>query len=54
MANVVEEIEEEEKEEPKSSAKYEEKPIEVTEDEGEYVNCVVQKLLLSTKQKTQS
>lgn len=52
MANTDEEIEEEEEEKLMSSMEYEEEPIEVTKDEGKYVNYVVQKLLLSTKQET--
>lgn len=52
MTNVAHEIEEEEEKEVKleSLVKFEEKPIEVVGDEGEYVNCIIQRILFSLKQ----
>lgn len=51
MANMNEEIEEEDKEEePKSSIEFEDEQIMIAKDEGEYINCIVQKVLLSLKQ----
>lgn len=51
MANVVKEIEEEEEEEePESLAEFEDEQIVVAGDKGEYIHCVVQRVLLSPKQ----
>lgn len=52
--NVAEKIEEREEEEPKSSTEYEENPMVVIGNEGEYVNYVVRRILLLIKREDQS